>query len=102
VLWEDPRVELTGRDVADELPEYAYTTIVTVLDRLVHKGLVRRTKEGRVNRFTAVGTMAEHAARAMREALGAARDPEVALVEFVQRLTNEQVSLVQRAIAARE
>lgn len=98
VLWEDPRPELTGRDVADALPEYAYTTILTVLDRLARKGLVRRTKPGRINRFAATGTMAEHAAGTMHDALVTARDPAVALVRFVELLTGEQASLVQRAI----
>ncbi len=100
VLWEDARPELTGRDVADVLPEYAYTTIVTVLDRLVRKGLVRRTKQGRTNRFAATGTMAEHAAGAMHDALVMTREPEVALARFVELLTSDQASLVQHAIAA--
>jgi hypothetical protein len=43
--------------------------------------------------------MAEHAAGAMRDALGMARTPEDVLVRFVQLLTSEQVSLVRRAIA---
>ena len=42
ILWEQPTRELTVRDVAELLPESAYTTVATVLDRLVHKDLVRR------------------------------------------------------------
>jgi predicted transcriptional regulator len=98
VLWGDARPELTGRDVANALPEYAYTTIVTVLDRLARKGLVRRTKLGRVNRFAATGTMAEHAAGAMHDALVTTREPDLALERFVELLTSDQASLVQRAI----
>jgi hypothetical protein len=56
ILWERGDDELTGRQVADALPEHAYTTVATVLDRLVHKGLVRRRKLGRSIRFAAVGT----------------------------------------------
>lgn len=99
ILWADPRPELTGRDVANELPGYAYTTIVTVLDRLTRKGLVTRTKLARTNRFAATGTMAEHAALAMYHALAAAREPGAALVQFVELLTSEQRTSVVGALA---
>ena len=36
---------MAGREVAGLLPENAYTTVATVLDRLVHKGLVQRKME---------------------------------------------------------
>ena len=36
ILWEQGGDEMTGRQVADALPENAYTTVATVLDRLVH------------------------------------------------------------------
>ena len=39
ILWTGGGHEITGREVADQLPENAYTTVATVLDRLVHKGL---------------------------------------------------------------
>ena len=56
-LWEQPTREMTGRDVADTLPESAYTTVATVLDRLVHKGLVRRRMERGAIQFS-MGTRA--------------------------------------------
>jgi Penicillinase repressor len=34
LFWEEPGRELSGREVADLLPEYAYTTVATILDRL--------------------------------------------------------------------
>ena len=33
------------------VPGYAYTTVATVLDRLVHKGMVGRRMEGRAIKF---------------------------------------------------
>ena len=42
--------------MAEQLPDYAYTTIATVLDRLSRKGKVRRTVEGRVHLYRATGT----------------------------------------------
>ena len=49
VLWAAP-APLSVRDVAGELrrrPVLAYTTILTVLDRLHDKGFVAREKDGR-------------------------------------------------------
>ncbi len=48
ILWAEPGRDRTGRDVADLLPDYAYTTVATMLDRLVHKGLVSRRMDGRL------------------------------------------------------
>src|SRR5271155_466922 len=56
VVWEEPDREWTGREVTDALFDYAYTTVATILDRLVHKGLLRRRMEGRIIRFSVVGT----------------------------------------------
>ena len=46
VLWEEPGRERTGREVADAFPDHAYTTISTVLDRLVTKELLDATPGG--------------------------------------------------------
>jgi hypothetical protein len=60
ILWEQGDSELSGRQVADVLPGHAYTTVATVLDRLVHKGLVRRRMDGRAIRFAAIGSQGAH------------------------------------------
>ena len=43
VLWDSMDEPLTGRQVADHLPDRAYTTVLTILERLRHKHLVKRT-----------------------------------------------------------
>ena len=98
VLWEKPGDELTGRDVANLLPGYAYTTVATVLDRLVHKKLVRRRMDGRTIRFAATGTGATHTATLMRETLGTTRDPDAALVRFAQRVSPSEADVLRRAL----
>jgi predicted transcriptional regulator len=100
VLWEDPHREFTGRDVAGALPEYAYTTLATVLDRLVHKGLVRRRMDGRVIRFTAIGTRSTHTAVLMYQALavGGDPDPDAALVRFAETLTASEATVLRQAL----
>jgi predicted transcriptional regulator len=99
ILWEEPGREMAGRDVASLLPENAYTTVATVLDRLVHKGLVRRKMEGRFIRFTAVGTPGAHTAILMHEALAiGGEDRESALVRFAETLSPSEAAVLARTL----
>lgn len=98
VLWAASGEALRGRAVADRLPEYAYTTVATVLDRLSHKGQVRRTTENRVHLYSATGTAGDHAAKAMREALESADDWAEALTQFVARTPADQLETLRRAL----
>ena len=56
VLWDSGTTPLTGREVADQLPDRAYTTVLTILERLRRKSLVERTTDGRTHRFAAADT----------------------------------------------
>lgn len=98
ILWEEPDRALTGRDVARQLPANAYTTVATVLDRLVHKGLVRREMDGRYIQFTAIGSPGAHTAVLMHEALAAGGDRNSALVRFAQNLSPEEVAVLRRSL----
>ncbi len=102
VLWEEPGRDLSGRDVADALPGYAYTTVATVLDRLAHKGMVSRTMDGRTIRFATTNTQAAHTAEVMREALVVTPDPASALVHFAKTLSRSEVALLRRTLDRRE
>ena len=55
VLWDSMGTPLTGREVADQLPDRAYTTVLTILDRLRRKGLVHRTTRGKGASFRGDG-----------------------------------------------
>jgi predicted transcriptional regulator len=46
VLWERKRAS-TVRSVQPSFPQLAYTTLMTTLDRLYRKGLLRRSRLGR-------------------------------------------------------
>ena len=98
ILWSEPPRERTVRDVAGELPDHAYTTVATVLDRLVHKGLVLRRIDGRVVRFRTTGSSADHAAGAMHEALAASNDPTGALLRFVALLSQAEADTLHAAL----
>jgi len=99
-LWSHEEGEQTGRQVADALPEYAYTTVATVLDRLVHKGLVRRRMDGRTIRFVAVGTRGAHTAVLMHEALAEGNDPDEALQYFAGVLTPDEADILRQSLEA--
>jgi predicted transcriptional regulator len=98
LLWEEPGRELAGRQVADALPVYAYTTVATVLDRLVHKGMVSRRMEGRAIQFAATGTRATHTAELMHETLVVTGDPESTLARFAETLSRSEADVLRHSL----
>lgn len=103
ILWAEPGRGMAGREVAGLLPENAYTTVATVLDRLVHKGLVQRKMEGRFIQFTAIGTPGAHTAILMHEALAiGGEDRESALVRFAETLSPTEAAVLARTLRSVE
>ena len=98
ILWSASGNDMSGREVADQLPEYAYTTVATVLDRLVRKELVHRRMDGRKIRFTPVGSPGAHAAVLMRQAMAVGSDPDAALVTFARTLSPTEVATLREAL----
>src|SRR3954447_20482144 len=90
-LWAAPE-PLTVRQVCDRLSrerDLAYTTVMTVLDRLAKKGVVTQERADRAYRYAPTQSREEMTAAVMLDALsatpdGAARD--AALAHFVGRL----------------
>lgn len=97
-LWKRASSEPTVREIADALPDYAYTTVATVLDRLVHKGIVSRRKDGRTIRFSPVGSRDVHTALLMRQTLESAGDPMPALVQFARTLSPDEAEALRNAL----
>lgn len=80
---------LTVRQVHEALSrerDLAYTTVMTVLDRLAKKGLVRQQKADRAYRYTATQTREEMTAAVMLDALSATPDQDAALAYFLGQL----------------
>jgi predicted transcriptional regulator len=90
--------DVSVRDLCNELPDYAYTTVATVLDRLVHKRMLRRRMDSRTIRFSAVGSEGAHTAVLMRKALEEDNDPDAALLCFVERLSDSEASVLRQAL----
>ena len=92
----------SGREVHDRLVgrDLAYTTVMTVLDRLVAKDVVVRERDGRAFRYAPRLTRAAMTAELMRDALevtGADRDQ--ALISFVGEASAEDLAALRRALA---
>lgn len=73
--------------------DLAYTTVVTILSRLLEKGAVTRERAGRSFAWTPSADEAGLAARKMRKVLDGERDREAVLASFLTALPpgDEQV-----------
>src|SRR4051794_5468223 len=102
VLWET-YLPMTVREVHQELArerhrDLAYTTVMTVLDRLAKKGVVRQIKDGRAYRYAPVQSRAEMTAALMMDALSGTPDRDAALAHFVGQLPPEALQTALEAI----
>ncbi|MGW6277444.1 BlaI/MecI/CopY family transcriptional regulator [Kribbella sp. NPDC055071] len=96
---------LTVREVHERLAgtrELAYTTVMTVLDRLAKKKLTERERDGKAWRYRAAAPREELAADLMRDALDRAGDRREALVRFVGQVTDEEAALLREALSRLE
>lgn len=83
--------------------DIAYTTVMTVLDRLTKKGLASRRQHGRAYRYDAVQTREELVAEVMRTALdGSGEQRSAALVAFVDRVSEDEAAALRDALARLE
>lgn len=87
--------------------DLAYTTVMTVLDRLAKKQLVQRDRDGRAYLYRPARTREQLVAEAMETALGegggsAPADRNAALVEFVGRVSPEEADAMRAALARLE
>ena len=98
ILWKSEGREVSGREVADQLPTYAYTTVATILDRLGRKEMLTRRMVGRKIHFAAVGNKGSHTAVLMHAALHQDEDPESALLRFAESLSGPEASILRRAL----
>ena len=95
---------LTVREVHETVGtqrELAYTTVMTVLDRLAKKGLVTQERDGRAYRYSAVGTREALTAQTMRETLGdlGAPDRKGAMLHFLDDASPQEIDDLKAALA---
>ncbi|MEV6287540.1 BlaI/MecI/CopY family transcriptional regulator [Kribbella sp. NPDC051770] len=96
---------LTVREVHERLSrtrDLAYTTVMTVLDRLAKKKLTERERDGKAWRYKASAPRADLAVDLMRDALDQAGDRREALVRFVGQVSDEEAALLREALSKLE
>ncbi len=103
-LWDTGGPQ-TVRQVHDALctrRELAYTTVMTVLQRLARKGLVAQIRDDRAHRYAPVNGRDELVAGLMVDALDEAAGPggrQAALMHFVERVGADETDALRRALA---
>lgn len=99
VLWsrDEPA---TVREVLAALAErgLAYTTVMTVLDRLARKGVVRRELDGRAWRYVPAASREAFVAELMLQALDLTGDRDAALVRFARSVSDPEADVLRDAL----
>lgn len=99
-VWSSGPDEVTVRQVLSSTAGrgLAYTTVMTVLERLWRKGFLARKLEGRAYLYRARRTREEHVASLVREALGRTGDRREVLLSFVRSVREEDIDELRRVI----
>src|SRR6202045_453035 len=106
-LWSSPGPQ-TVRQVHEALAaqrELAYTTIMTVLQRLAKKNLVVQHRDDRAHRYAPTHGRDELVEGLMVDEVDQAADSggrEAALVHFVERVGADEAAALRRALAELE
>jgi len=101
VLW-DTAGALTVREVMDALDadrDLAYTTVMTVLDRLGAKEMVSRERDGRAYRYAPLQTRDEATSELLQDVLShAGIDRTAALVHFARSVDPTEAAALRAAL----
>lgn len=100
ILW-DSTAPLSVRDVLDRLHDQdpAYTTVMTVLDRLLAKQMVQRERDGRAYRYSPALSRDAATAEVLNAALDVAgTDRTAALVHFAQTVDPAEAAALRAAL----
>ncbi len=89
------------RDVLEDLRRertIAYTTVMTVMDNLHKKGLLKRQPVGRAYVYESIASKEAYTADLMRKALAGSGNQAATLVHFLERLTPEEAAALEAAL----
>ena len=106
-LWDsaDSQTVRQVHEALCERRELAYTTIMTVLQRLARQNLVEQIRDERAHRYVPTFGRDELVAGLMVDALAQAQgsgDRHAALVHFVERVGADEADALRRALAELE
>jgi predicted transcriptional regulator len=102
-----PEAAMSVREIHDSIAEereIAYTTVMTVLDRMAKKGLVTRERDGRAWRYLPVSTSEELTAHLLRDSLEhiESSDRRAAMLHFLDAASPEEIDDLKSALAQLE
>jgi predicted transcriptional regulator len=100
VIWdaERPYAVREVRERMDYPRPVAYTTVMTVMDILHRKGVLRRDKHGRAWRYWPAEAREEHDARLMAEVLRSGGNRIVTMRRFIERVSDEEMESLRIAV----
>lgn len=76
----------------------AYTTVMTVMDILHRKGVLRRDKHGRAWQYWPAEAREAHDARLMTEALRSGGDEQVTMRRFLECVNDDEMESLRSAV----
>jgi predicted transcriptional regulator len=97
VVWS-AAAPVSVREVLVQLPGRAYTTVMTVLDRLARKGVVTRELVGKAWLYTATLSREEFVAQLMLGVLSQADSRDAALIHFARSVTPDEANALRAAL----
>jgi predicted transcriptional regulator len=102
VIWSADRPQKV-REVRERLRyarPVAYTTVMTVMDILHGKGVLRRQKQGRAWLYWPAEAREDHDARLMAEVLRSGGDHQVTMLRFVERVSDDEMACLREALVS--
>lgn len=99
-LWSYGRA-VSVREVLDDLQrerQIAYTTVMTVMDKLHKKGWLERVREGRAFVYKPVASRESYTSKLMREALSTSANQAAAFVHFLSELSPDESAALRAAL----
>lgn len=99
-LWAADGALTAGTVQARLASPLAYSTVVTILSRLLAKGTLEREQHGRAYAYRPVSDEPGLAARRMRQVLDGEADRQQVLARFVSDLSDEDERVLRRLLGA--
>lgn len=100
LVWSAP-APVTVRQVMNALRpdrDLAYTTVMTVMERLFRKKMLIRQPDGKAFAYSPVASRADYTAHMMAEVLHNTDDHTAALVHFAEQLTAKERHALRAAL----
>lgn len=92
------------RDILEDLQQgrsIAYTTVMTVMERLFRKGMLTRVEQGRAFLYSPAQSRADYTAGVMAQTLANATDKAATLVHFADRVSAAEAKQLIKALSDR-